>query len=133
MPISFERAFSIHDDALSLRGRRASILASNIANVDTPNYKARDIEFDAMLKRAAGARGDDLALSQTRRDHIGAQAAIDSAALKYRVPLHPSLDGNTVDAHVEQAEFSENAMRYQASFTFLNSKVNGVIKALKGE
>ena len=133
MPISFERAFSIHDDALTLRGRRASILASNIANVDTPHYKARDIDFDAMLKRAAGARSDGLVLARTHREHFATQVGIDRAALKYRVPLHPSLDGNTVDAHVEQAEFAENAMRYQASFTFLNSKVNGLMKALKGE
>ena len=133
MPISFERAFSIHDDALSLRGRRSSILASNIANVDTPNYKARDIDFSEMLKNAADQQGNQLKLAQTSRGHIGTQATISDATLKYRNPLHSSLDGNTVDAHVEQAKFAENAMLYQTSFSFLNSKVKGLMKALKGE
>ena len=133
MPISFERAFSIHDDALTLRGRRSSILASNIANVDTPNYKARDIDFSEMLKNAASQQGSQLRMAQTNRNHIAAQSGISEATLKYRNPLHPSLDGNTVDAHVEQSKFAENAMLYQTSFTFLNSKVNGLIKALKGE
>ena len=133
MPISFERAFSIHDDALSLRGRRSSILASNIANVDTPNYKARDIDFSEMLKNAADQQGNQLKLAQTSRGHIATQATISDTTLKYRNPLHPSLDGNTVDAHVEQAKFAENAMLYQTSFSFLNSKVKGLMKALKGE
>ncbi len=133
MPISFERAFSIHDDALALRGHRSSILASNIANVDTPNYKARDIDFAAMLKSAAAAGSKQVGLAKTHRDHIAPRQEIGSAQLKYRNPLHPSLDGNTVDAHVEQAKFAENAMLYQTSFTFLNGKVNGLMKALKGE
>ena len=133
MPISFERAFSIHDDALALRGRRSSILASNIANVDTPNYKARDFDFAAMLKSAAAKTSPQVSLAKTHRNHIAPRQDIGSAELKYRNPLHPSLDGNTVDAHVEQAKFAENAMLYQTSFTFLNGKVNGLMKALKGE
>ena len=133
MPISFERAFSIHDDALLLRGRRSSILASNIANVDTPNYKARDIDFAAMLQNAAAGKTDRITLATTNRGHIAASPNLAQAELKYRNPLHPSLDGNTVDAHVEQAEFAENAMLYQTSFTFLNSRVNGLMKVLKGE
>jgi flagellar basal-body rod protein FlgB len=118
MPISFERAFSIHDDALLLRGQRTSILASNIANADTPNYKARDIDFGAMLRNA----------SQQQDGRVVMQPG-----LMYRNPLHPSLDGNSVDSHVEQAEFSENALMFQTSFSFLNSKVTGLMKALKGE
>ena len=133
MPISFERAFSIHDDALLLRGRRSSILASNIANVDTPNYKARDIDFAAMLQQASAGKGERVTLATTNRGHIAAAADVAQTELKYRNPLHPSLDGNTVDAHVEQAEFAENAMLYQTSFTFLNSRVNGLMKVLKGE
>lgn len=133
MPISFERAFSIHDDALTLRGRRSSILASNIANVDTPNYKARDIDFAATLKRAAANPSPQVSLAKTHRGHISARQEVSPAELKYRNPLHPSLDGNTVDAHVEQSKFAENAMLYQTSFTFLNGKVNGLMKALKGE
>ncbi|MEM7561642.1 MAG: flagellar basal body rod protein FlgB [Pseudomonadota bacterium] len=133
MPISFERAFSIHDDALLMRGRRSSILASNIANGDTPNYKARDIDFNAMLKSANQMQQDRVQLVSTHRDHMAMPSATVSPDIKYRTPLHPSLDGNTVDMHVEQGKFSENAMMFQTSFTFLNSKVMGLMKALKGE
>ncbi len=133
MPISFERAFSIHDDALILRGRRSSILASNIANADTPHYKARDIDFSAMLRSAAAGGAAGLALANTNRGHITASEPVAAAELKYRNPLHASLDGNSVDAHVEQAEFAKNALLYQTSFSFLNSKINGLVKALKGE
>ncbi len=133
MPISFDRAFSIHDDALLLRGQRSSILASNIANVDTPHYKARDIDFAAVLRSASQQQSEQVVLASTHRDHIAPVNTVTEPALKYRNPLHPSLDGNTVDAHVEQARFAENAMLYQTSFTFLNGKVNGLMKALKGE
>ena len=133
MPISFERAFSIHDDALLLRGQRTSILAANIANSDTPNYKARDIDFGAMLRSASQQQTGKIAMASTHRDHMTTPATSMQPALMYRNPLHPSLDGNTVDSHVEQAEFAENALMYQTSFTFLNSKVTGLIKALKGE
>lgn len=133
MPISFERAFSIHDDALLLRGQRTSILASNIANADTPNYKSRDIDFGAMLRSASQQQADQVVLASTHRDHMTTQSSSMQPALMYRNPLHPSLDGNTVDSHVEQAEFSENALMFQTSFTFLNSKVTGLMKALKGE
>ncbi len=133
MPISFDRAFSIHDDALLLRGRRSSVLASNIANVDTPNYKARDIDFGAMLRSASQQQSDRVVMASTHRDHIATASALAQPALMYRNPLHPSLDGNSVDAHVEQARFAENAMLYQTSFTFLNGKVNGLMKAIKGE
>jgi len=132
MPISFERAFSVHDDALLLRGRRSSILAANIANTDTPNYKARDIEFAAMLRNASEQTGG-IVLASTHRNHIAPQPGQLQPALMYRNPLHPSLDGNTVDSHVEQTKFSENALMFQTSFTFLNRKVQGLIKALKGE
>lgn len=133
MPISFEKAFSIHDDALLLRGRRTSILASNIANADTPNYKARDIDFGAMLRSANQQQAGRVTMVTTHQDHLAPGAKSMQPALMYRNPLHPSLDGNTVDSHVEQAEFSENALMYQTSFTFLNSKVTGLMKALKGE
>lgn len=133
MPISFERAFSVHDDALLLRGKRSSILAANIANADTPNYKARDIEFADMLRKAGGQQSDRVVLASTHRNHIAPQPGRLQPALLYRNPLHPSLDGNSVDSHVEQTKFSENALMFQTSFTFLNRKVQGLMKALKGE
>jgi flagellar basal-body rod protein FlgB len=133
MPISFDRAFSIHDDAMILRSRRSSILASNIANADTPNYKARDVEFGAMFSQLKSESGDTLRLVGTDSRHIQTNTRSSEAALMYRNPLHPSLDGNTVDSHVEQAKFSENAIKYQTSFTFLNSKIQGIMHALRGE
>jgi flagellar basal-body rod protein FlgB len=132
MSLSFDSALGIHAKALEVRGKRTELLASNIANADTPGYKARDIDFRAVLSSAntqvhSGMRG-------TNERHIVA-AADDSASnpLLYRVPLHPSLDGNTVDGQLEKAEFSENALRYQASLTFLDRKFKGLIGALKGE
>jgi flagellar basal-body rod protein FlgB len=134
MPISFERAFSIHDDAMIMRSKRASVLASNIANADTPNFKARDIDFQSMLKQANNQQSNSLHMVSTHSKHINLNSATSSnPSLKYRNPLHASLDGNTVDSHVEQAKFSQNALQYQTSFTFLNSSVKGIIKALKGE
>ncbi len=138
MPISFERVFSLHDDALLLRGQRASVLASNIANADTPHYKARDFDFAEALLKAGERMAPPVTLASTHRNHIAGDQVAGIGAqsgpeLKYRVPLHPSLDGNSVDSHVEQAEFAQNALLYQTSFTFLNSKINGLVKALKGE
>lgn len=134
MPISFERAFSIHDDAMILRGRRSSILASNIANADTPGFKAQDIDFRSVLRAAQKpAMGDKLSLAATHRSHLSAGASGNDASLKYRNPLHASLDGNTVDSHVEKSMFAENAIQFQTSYTFLNSKVRGIMSALKGE
>jgi flagellar basal-body rod protein FlgB len=134
MPINFERAFSIHDDAMIMRGKRASILASNIANADTPNFKARDIDFKSMLKQANNQQTSSLNMVSTHGEHINLDSgSLSTASLKYRNPLHASLDGNTVDSHVEQSKFSENALHYQTSFTFLNSSVKGLIKALKME
>lgn len=134
MPISFERAFSIHDDALILRAKRSSVLASNIANADTPDYKARDIDFRSVLRSMDRPEsGNKLVLAATHRGHISGQASRTDSTLQYRNPLHASLDGNTVDSHVEQSRFAENAIQYQTSYTFLNGKVRGILSAIKGE
>jgi flagellar basal-body rod protein FlgB len=138
MAISFERSFSVHDDALLLRGRRSSILAANIANADTPDYKARDFDFAAAMRKANMHKADQqqvgsVALASTHRNHLSPRGGALLAMLMYRNPLHASLDGNTVDSHVEQTRFSENALLFQTSFTFLNGKVQGLMKALQGE
>jgi flagellar basal-body rod protein FlgB len=100
--------------ALNLRARRQEILAANIANSDTPNYKARDLDFSAALKSAMGAEGGPLKLSRTTNAHLdGVGGATQSGTLKYRSSLQPSLDGNTVDMDVERAHFTENALHYQ--------------------
>ena len=134
MPISFERAFSIHDDAMILRGRRSSILASNIATADTPGYKAQDIDFRSVLRSVEKPTlRDNLSMVATHPGHLSAKSLGNDVTLQYRNPLHASLDGNTVDSHVEQSRFAENAIQFQTSYTFLNSKVRGIMSALKGE
>ena len=133
MPISFEKAFSVHDDSMVMWARRSSILASNIANADTPNYKARDVDFQSLLRGIDRSQATNLKLAGTHARHIQHTAASLEPELKYRNPLHASLDGNTVDSHIEQSKFAENALRYQVSFTLLNGKIRGLMNALKGE
>lgn len=132
MAINFDSALGIHDDALMLRGRRAEVLANNIANADTPNFKARDIDFAAVL---AGQTSEfELPMMQTSQGHQDAFLSPDMAAdLLFRTPYQPSVDGNTVELQEEMARFSDNAIRYQASFEFLNSKFQGLARAIKGE
>lgn len=122
-----------HERALTFRAMRNRVLASNIANADTPGYKARDIEFGAALKNAqAGPRR----MATTSDLHLkGSARASDSPAgnrLKYRVPAQPTLDGNTVDTDVEQAAFAENALMYRASLAFLDGRIRTIRYALKG-
>lgn len=126
-----DRLFSNHDEALALRARRADVLASNLANADTPHYKARDIDFrDALAK----AQGVQMNLQRTQASHLPVgDASMFGAQLSYRVPTQAALDGNTVDAQQEQARFSENAVQYQATLTFLNGDIAGMMRALKGE
>ena len=133
-----------HADALQLRARRTQVLATNIANADTPNYKARDLAFAEVLKdvnktsTGVAARGNRLNLSGnsmhiTNSRHIASTHSSANAQLLYRQPEEASLDGNTVDKDLEQARFAENTVRYQASLSFINSRVSGLIRALKGE
>lgn len=125
--------FAQHVDALKLRAERHRVLSSNIANADTPHYKARDIDFAAALK---GVQTQALGLERTSERHIGgagAGATPPSGAMPlYRIPTQPSLDGNTVEMDVEQAAFSENAVRYRASLTFLDASIRTIRYAIKG-
>jgi flagellar basal-body rod protein FlgB len=137
MPLNLDQYVSVHATALDVRSRRGEVIANNLANADTPGYQARDIDFRQAMARAAGEKpaSGGVALSTTNTGHIGgntsAHATVDPD-LKYRIPLAPALDGNTVDAQVEQANFAENAVRYQATLTFLNSKFRGLITAIMG-
>jgi flagellar basal-body rod protein FlgB len=128
-----DRALGIHPQALEVASRRLELLASNIANADTPNYKARDIDFRAALNQAAAEQGG-VRLAVTKPGHIPLSSGPGSMAeVQYRVPNHAALDGNTVDSQMEHAAFAENAVRYQASLDFINSRLSGLRKALKGE
>jgi flagellar basal-body rod protein FlgB len=128
MSVGVSGAFGIHTAALALRGQRAEILAANLANADTPGYLARDMDFRAALEQAQGQ--PTLAVTQPAHFPTGPGGGV--AAL-YRVPLQPSVDGNTVDPQVEKTQFLQNAMHYQASLTFLNSRITSLIRALRGE
>ncbi len=129
MGIDFDRALRVHGQALALRSQRTELVAANLANVDTPNYKARDLDFKAAM---ASAMGVEQPLKVTHAAHL--QARGDQAGeLLYRMPTQMSLDGNSVDAEREKAVFAENALRYQASLRFLGSRVQGLLTAIKGE
>lgn len=131
MAISFDKALGDLPAQLALYGKRSTVLASNLANADTPGFKARDIDFRSVL---AAADAGQMALKTTRPGHIStAGDASGGADLLYRVPVQPSLDGNTVNTQVEQAEFTENAVRYQSTLTFLNGKFKGLKLAITGE
>lgn len=115
--------------ALSLRQKRLEILGSNIANAATPNFKARDIDFASAYKNATSG-GE---LMTTASNHMAfAGQGLEPTSL-YRVPISPSLDGNTVELHVEQVQFAENATRYEATLQFLNGRIKTLRSALRGE
>ncbi len=123
-------SLSHYEQALKFRAMRNQVLSSNIANADTPNYKARDLDFGTALK---GAREESLSLTRTSELHKQSWGTTDSGARSvYRVPSQPSLDGNTVSMDVEQAAFAENALQYRASLTFLDGHIRTLKFALKG-
>ena len=123
-------ALSQHEQALRFRALRNQVLSSNIANADTPNYKARDLDFGTALK---GARQDSISLAKTSDLHKQAWSTTkDGAKVMYRVPSQPTLDGNTVSTDVEQAAFAENALQYRASLAFLDGQIRTLRFALKG-
>ena len=122
--------FGQHELALRLRAQRNEVLSSNIANADTPNYKARDLDFQGALQTA---RGESLALQRTHSRHMNSwQTNGGGADVKYRIPMQPTLDGNTVETDVEQAAFAENAVQYRASLAFLNGTIRTLKYAIRG-
>jgi len=131
MPISFDSALGIHQQALAVRTQRTELLASNIANVDTPGYKAKDIDFKSALMSVSQQSSGSV--STTNSKHIQNDMRNGGTEVLYRVPNQSSLDGNTVDGNLEKSAFSENAIRYQASLSFLEGKFRGMLTALKGE
>jgi flagellar basal-body rod protein FlgB len=129
----FNNIFGIHEQALLLHGQRIGVLANNMANADTPNFKARDIDFSEVLG-ASSATAAPLALSVTDGAHIiPLDDELPAGALQYRNPYQASLDGNTVEMAVEQAAFSENNVRYQASLQFINSRIAEMQFAIAGQ
>ncbi len=125
-----DRFFGVHGAALTLRSERMQILASNIANAATPGYKARDLDFRALISGsdAAGAAS----IAKTQAGHLPGASPADTRIL-YRQPLQPSLDGNSVELATEQLQFTETAIRYRSTLSILGSRISGLMSALKGE
>ncbi len=123
--------------ALELQAERGRVLASNIANADTPNYKARDFNFQQALAAATGsaaAATGPVGAVRTYAAHLGGAAgAAGSPPLLYRAPLQSSVDGNTVDLDVERANFAENSVRYEATLRFLNGQIKQMMTAINGQ
>jgi len=130
MATTIDSLFGVHEQALIYRSKRAEVLASNMANADTPGYRARDFDFKSILSNLNMSAGH---VKQTHSQHIGFDKTPASVALSYRTPNSASLDGNTVDTQVEQAKYAQNAMDYQTSLRFLNGKISGYLSALRGE
>lgn len=140
MSSALNRLFGLHEAALSARTYRSQVLASNIANADTPGFQARDVDFKTALGQALGATAPadataPVTLARTSSGHMGVGGAQGSAAaaapLIYRTVTQASIDNNTVDVNVERAQFADNAMRYEASLTFVNSKIKGLLAAMQ--
>jgi len=134
MSLSLNKALGILPDSVRLQDRRTELLASNLANVDTPNYKSRDFDFRGILAKIEG-HGNELPLMKTQANHL-ALAGYDPNSepdLLYRIPAQPALDGNTVDPQLERAAFAENAMHYQSTLEFLNRRISGIRAALRKE
>ncbi|RTR04382.1 flagellar basal body rod protein FlgB [Halomonas nitroreducens] len=132
-----DAAFNFHQQALGLRQERQKVLASNIANADTPGYKARDMDFASELRHAV-SRGESsrggLDLARTSARHLAGQGpAAPGSDLLYRVPAQPSLDGNTVEMDRERSQFADNSVRYQAALTLLNRRIQGLKTAMQPE
>jgi flagellar basal-body rod protein FlgB len=136
MPLNLDAYLGVHQDALRLYGRRTAVLANNLANADTPGFKAQDLDFKSLLNAGAGGGAGALPLAATHAVHVSTAAALPASGsngLKYRVPLAPALDGNTVDPQLEQAAFADNTVRYQAALTFLSDKFKSLMTAITGQ
>ena len=134
MSSRLDEAMRFHQTALNTRAYRQQVIASNIANADTPNYKARDVDFREALKGAMAGKSGNLALNATSAGHLAAAGASPlEANLKFRNDQQGAVDGNTVNMDVERSAFAENAVQYQASVTFINGLITGMQRAIQGQ
>jgi flagellar basal-body rod protein FlgB len=129
-----DETLRFHQTALALRAQRQQLLASNIANADTPNYKARDVDFGRALQNALTGNDSAGAMAKTAATHLAApaQPTIGGLQAQYRAPVQGSVDGNTVDMDVERNQFTDNALRYEASITLINNQVKNLLAAIQG-
>ncbi|MEY3880451.1 MAG: hypothetical protein RIQ94_1247 [Pseudomonadota bacterium] len=130
MAINFDTALGIEPKILTFREKRGEILAANLANADTPNFKARDLDFKSVLKQSVVLA---VSMERTQPGHITPQQQLFGANVMYRNPNQVSLDGNTVEPHIEQARYAENAVQYQASLHFIGDDFVGLMTAIRGQ
>ena len=123
-----DSAFSAHEKALGVRTQRMDLLSRNIANADTPNFKARDIDFRRALKDTLAST-----LQTSHRSHITNSDEESRSRAQYRVPFNVAIDGNTVELSVEQAKFGQYAAEYQTTLSILENRISGIRKALRGD
>ena len=137
MKALLDNSLSFYQTAINVQARRQELLASNIANADTPHYKARDIDFRSALQGALGHRFGPMALATTSERHVGGGGAAGEGAFErhtgYRTEFQSAVDGNTVNMDVERAAFAENSVHYEASLTFINSLLSGMRRAISGQ
>ena len=130
MPLSIDNVFATHAKSLALGSQRIQLLAANLANADTPNYLARDIDFKGAMAKASGGA---VSMARTAPGHMDTTGASGGpATVLYRIPNQPAQDGNTVESQREKAAIAETSLRYQASLTFLNSRIRGLKNAITG-
>ncbi|OIQ81049.1 flagellar basal body rod protein FlgB [mine drainage metagenome] len=129
---SIDKAFAFQEKALSLQGYRQQLLASNIANADTPNYKAVDIDFAAAMRRAQSGMSS-VGMTRTSAGHMDGRSggALAGVTPQYRTSIQPSIDGNTVDTNIEQGQFAQNSLQYLSTLQFINADIQSETLALK--
>ncbi|NVJ60375.1 MAG: flagellar basal body rod protein FlgB [Gammaproteobacteria bacterium] len=133
MAINFDKALGIQEQTLELRAKRAEIIANNLANADTPGFKAKSLDFDKALSNALSGNGFNLRTTHEKHYRNNSDG-LSSGDVKYQIPTQPDTgDGNTVDAQKEMAAYGRNALEYQTTLQFLSNKFKGIRKALKGE
>jgi flagellar basal-body rod protein FlgB len=130
MAINFDTALGIEPKVLAYREKRSEILAANLANADTPNFKARDLDFKSVLKQTVSS---GMTMERTHAAHIAPQKQAFADSVMYRNPSQVSLDGNTVEAHVEEAKYAENAVQYQASLQFISGDFASLMTSIRGQ
>lgn len=133
MSVSFGSAFNLHEQALYLQARRTELLSSNLANAETPQYKAKDFDFKASLQAAIRNPFGSKVLEETNLKHIQPTNSDARFETLYRMPYQTSLDGNTVESQVEMSEFNDNSIRYMTSLRFLNGKIQTLMSAIRGD
>lgn len=126
---SIDKALGVFPTAAAVQARRLEVIAGNIANANTPNYRARDVDF----RRALAAAGDDMRLAVTHAKHLGSSEQLTKDALMFRIPLAPARDGNTVETHIEEAAYGDAAGRYLAALRFAEGALSGLRKAYRGD